>query len=259
MIIVGLCCCIGSAIALYFIYGFTAQNPSADAFIQSNPWLIAFIVPGAMIFSWVGYFVIVTLGITFLVGIFFFGVGLFDWEDTGSREQEVERLKADNRSAWIRKLGRYLAPVLALCLALLLTLGIPWSIWAYSAQKANEPINGAGTPTIWFTNVPPIGSQNDLAGQVAHVKSKDFRVAVYIKVGEGWWTKPTYDRPTVAISADGHWTCDITTGGDTDLTATQIAAFLLPKNCTPPIMNGLSSFPLELMGNAVSNCTIARS
>ena len=74
---------------------------------------------------------------------------------------------------------------------------------------------GTGTPAIELTLVPPIGSSDNLRGQVWHVAPGEYGVAVYIKVLGGWWTKPYWNNPVTAIACDGTWVCDITTGGKT--------------------------------------------
>jgi exo-beta-1,3-glucanase (GH17 family) len=117
----------------------------------------------------------------------------------------------------------------------------------------NEIINGAGTPTINFTNVPAIGSRDILYGNVSHINAKNCRVAVYIKVEGKWWTKPTYDTPTVTIQRDGTWLCNIGTA-ETDLRATEIAAYLVNATYTPPLMNSQNNaLPQELQQNSIAN------
>jgi hypothetical protein len=124
--------------------------------------------------------------------------------------------------------------------------------------SGNAVVGGPGTPTIQFSYVPPYGSNNNLNGQVAHVRPVDCKVAVFIKVGGGWWNKPTWAAPLTDIRPDGSWTCDITTGGS-DSTATEIAAYLVPVGYTPPQMSGQATFPTELGVNAIANCHVTRS
>lgn len=89
-------------------------------------------------------------------------------------------------------------------------------------------------PQISFTQVPEIGSFDDLRGKVENLDPTAHVVAVYILVGDGWWSKPTGDQPTVPIQPDGTWTADITTGGIDEL-ATEILAFVIPAQSSPPI------------------------
>lgn len=93
-----------------------------------------------------------------------------------------------------------------------------------------------GEPTINFIHVPeyPNPGYEDLEGNVTGVAPDDYRVAVYIHVGDLWWTKPYYASPLTTINPDGTWTCDITTGGY-DRYATAVAAYLLPAGVEPPI------------------------
>jgi hypothetical protein len=117
---------------------------------------------------------------------------------------------------------------------------------------------GTGTAAIEFTTVPPIGSFDNLHGQVWHVAPDDYGVAVYIKVSGGWWTKPYFSTPVTEINCDGTWTCDITTGG-TDQLATDIAAFLIPSTYSPPLAVSLAFLPAELYTNSLANIEVARN
>lgn len=117
---------------------------------------------------------------------------------------------------------------------------------------------GPGNPRIEFTYVPPYGSFENLRGQVWHVKPSEHRVAVYIKVGSGWWTKPYWNNPLTVINPDGSWICDITTGG-ADHLATEIIAYLVPAGYNPPLMSGQSSLPQELEENSLAYVSVVRS
>lgn len=116
---------------------------------------------------------------------------------------------------------------------------------------------GPGNPAIEFTHVPPLGSFEDLEGQVLHVNPFDYRVALYIYVS-GWWTKPTFANPLTTIQIDGSWITDITTGG-IDEKATRIAAFLVPVGYSPPLLSGGGTLPNELDVNAVAQITVTRN
>jgi hypothetical protein len=109
---------------------------------------------------------------------------------------------------------------------------------------------GPGIPTIQLNFVPAIGSTEDLTGSILHVKPSDHKVAVYIRVGAGWWSKPTFASPLVEIHVDGSWTCDITTGG-ADETASEMAAFLVTNGYQPPTANGTATLPIALNGKTV--------
>jgi exo-beta-1,3-glucanase (GH17 family) len=114
---------------------------------------------------------------------------------------------------------------------------------------------GSGDPTIEFTYIPPLGSFENLVGQVWHVDPSDHKVAVYIYVS-GWWTKPTFANPLTTIQVDGSWITDITTGG-IDEQATRIASFLLPDGYNPPFMSG-GVLPDELDQNAIAKVDTTR-
>lgn len=100
-------------------------------------------------------------------------------------------------------------------------------------------------PMVELTSVPPLGSTADLQGRTGCTTPAGHRIAVYVNILEGWWTKPTFAQPTVPIAADGTWFADITTGpGDVD--AARIAAFLIPDSYSPPPMDGDYELPAEL-------------
>ena len=96
---------------------------------------------------------------------------------------------------------------------------------------------------IAVTEIPVWGDREPLlAGRVHKVEPAAHQVAVYIRVGGGWWTKPTFAEPATVIEPDGTWTCDITTGG-LDHEATRIVAFLISAADSPPLMQGEESSP----------------
>jgi exo-beta-1,3-glucanase (GH17 family) len=117
---------------------------------------------------------------------------------------------------------------------------------------------GPGVPEIQFVYVPPYGSFDYLKGQVWHVQPADYKVAVYIRVGSGWWTKPTWAAPLTSINCDGTWTCNITTGGN-DHIANTIAAYLLPNGYDPPSASGDSVLPTALIENSAAYVEVIRS
>lgn len=138
--------------------------------------------------------------------------------------------------------------------------GAHWGVWDKDGilKSCMQPVfdnetilGGPGEPTIEFTYVPPIGSFENLQGQVWHVNPSDYKVAVYIFVGKGWWTKPTWASPLTSIQVDGSWVTDITTGG-IDQTATKIAACLVPNGYNPPQRSGQPDLPAELYQNAAA-------
>ncbi|HSB68745.1 MAG TPA: glycosyl hydrolase family 17 protein [Candidatus Methylomirabilis sp.] len=124
--------------------------------------------------------------------------------------------------------------------------------------SGTEVVGGPGIASISFTRVPPYGGSENLGGEVRHVRPADHRVAVYIKVGGRWWTKPTFAEPLTRIRPDGTWMCDITTGG-IDEQATMIAAYLVPVGYSPPTMAGGVTLPAELAGRALAKVEITRA
>ena len=155
-------------------------------------------------------------------------------------------------------------------------VGAHWGIWTASGlMKAcleevffdiTVPDNwscqalpgGSGDADIQFTEVPPIGSICNLFGSIQHVNPGEFNVAVYIRVGSGWWTKPTWAEPITSIDCRGTWTCDITTGGN-DPSANTIAVFLIPAGYIPPEARGQTELPTAIFDNAVAHVETVRS
>lgn len=117
--------------------------------------------------------------------------------------------------------------------------------------------DGSGDPSIEFVSVPPYGSIANLKGKVLHVDPSDYKVAVYINVNGGWWTKPYWSQPLTSIQCDGEWSADITTGGS-DQNARIISAYLLPNWFNPPSMSGGSTLPQWLEDNAVAKVSATR-
>ena len=101
---------------------------------------------------------------------------------------------------------------------------------------------------IEYLSIPPYGSNDKLIGRVSTVNPEDFRVAVYIYVS-GWWTKPFWNQPLVPINPDGTWSCDVTTAGHSDTTATGIIAFLVPQGDSVPLGSGQPCLDAQLFRN----------
>jgi hypothetical protein len=115
----------------------------------------------------------------------------------------------------------------------------------------------ADRPRIYFTRVPKLGSFDNLHGRVENVDPSQYTVAVYIRVGRGWWTKPFWAWPVTPLAADGSWSCDITTGG-IDEKANTITAFLIPKAFAPALRSGQSNLPAKVRKAAVAKVTVRR-
>jgi hypothetical protein len=111
-----------------------------------------------------------------------------------------------------------------------------------------------GEPTIIFTEVPQYGVGGYLKGKVTGVSPSLYRVAVYIHVN-GWWTKPFWNNPLTTINSDGTFVCNIDTGG-WDQNASQVVAFVVPKDYYPPSLGG-GGFP-DLGDNYVAMLQVNR-
>ena len=118
--------------------------------------------------------------------------------------------------------------------------------------------NNFCSPEIRFTFVPPLGSFENLRGEVNCVRPANFKVAVYLSVNNGWWTKPYWNQPLTTINSDGSWSCDITTGG-VDQWATELTVFLIPNGYSPPLMAGGQNLPPELFQKAVIWANVNRT
>jgi exo-beta-1,3-glucanase (GH17 family) len=123
--------------------------------------------------------------------------------------------------------------------------------------SGSQPVGGPGVPSLSFTYVPPIGNSQRLRGQVMHLAPGSYKVAVYIRVGASWWTKPYAAIPTTILLPDGTWSCDIATGGS-DTQATEIAAFAVPIAYAPPVLLGAASIPLEVQRTAAASADVMR-
>jgi hypothetical protein len=101
-----------------------------------------------------------------------------------------------------------------------------------------------GDPLIQITATPPYCSGGVLKGEVTGVSDpENYEVAPYIHVeGVGWWTKPTFAHPTVAVEADGSFEVDLPAGG-LDCYATLYCVNVVQAGQTPPQANGLSYQP----------------
>ena len=114
-----------------------------------------------------------------------------------------------------------------------------------------------GTPGVQLTSIPAYGSSHGIAGVVTGIQSAEYEVAVYINVSGGWWTKPTFEDPTVPINPDGTFTCNTVTGGN-DANATEFALFVVPAGYAPPAAAGSSSVPSAVASHAVASADVSR-
>lgn len=114
--------------------------------------------------------------------------------------------------------------------------------------KAHDSI---GSDTLIIDYLPPIGSFSFVEGHSDPQISCDYVIATYIKVRNGWWTKPTFAQPAVPILCNGKWRVDYTTGGS-DRQASEICIFLIPATYDPPRSSGRSSIPSDIYQHALS-------
>jgi hypothetical protein len=110
--------------------------------------------------------------------------------------------------------------------------------------------------------VPAIGDWSPVKGTVSSLPIGQtfsaYKVALYNLVGDQWWTKPSAEAPTVAVSADGTFTVTYATN-EWDITASAIAVFLLPSNAVTPVALGLYETPQELNTRAVATVRAVRN
>ena len=123
--------------------------------------------------------------------------------------------------------------------------------------SGDRVVGGPGTPVIELTDVPAIGTTDNLEGRVMHVDPTVHAVAVYIRVSGRWWTKPTFAAPLTTINPAGLWQADITTGGS-DTQATEVAAYLLPLGVAAPRAAGAAQLPSSLASISVASVTTTR-
>lgn len=121
-----------------------------------------------------------------------------------------------------------------------------------------DPYLPGSVPGIELSNVPPLGSSNNLGGRINGVDPDDYRIAVYIfvPVTGGWWNKPTFASPLTIPDCTSFFSCDITTGGE-DETATKIRAYLVPKDYNPPLVSG-GSIPQSIELNSAAWKEVSR-
>lgn len=114
-----------------------------------------------------------------------------------------------------------------------------------------------GADTLILDYIPVLGSSDNIKGHINHVNTCDYTIAAYIKVGGGWWTKPTFDMPAVPVLCNGQWTLDYTGGGN-DPQATDMCFFVVDAGYTPPACSGCGTIPQEIYDEALATKCIQR-
>ena len=98
---------------------------------------------------------------------------------------------------------------------------------------------------------------DDLLGHVIDVDPQAYGIAGFIRVGLGWWNKPTWNDDVTMIQEDGTWQIDVSTGG-ADHTTDRFALFLVPLSYDPPDLAGAAELPQELYENSVDELIVSR-
>ena len=108
-----------------------------------------------------------------------------------------------------------------------------------AATKEAQAATPSGTPSIYISL--PDGAtwptKGVVAGYAKGIDPTQYKVAVYIRVGDGWWTKPLWDSPLTRIAANGYWECPYITGGN-DADAKEIVAYLVANGTDVPLASG---------------------
>jgi hypothetical protein len=112
-------------------------------------------------------------------------------------------------------------------------------------------------PAIQITNFPAYGSFGSLKGVVSNAVPALQRVAIFIYVGGGWYSKPSCAQPLTTIQPDGSWTADITPVA-TDVNATIIAALLVSSNYNQPCVLGAAGLPSAVSQAALASAYVSR-
>jgi|GEM_PF-6053421 len=95
------------------------------------------------------------------------------------------------------------------------------------------------TPVIALTQAPALGDGSHFEGIVfredgGEIRASDYRIALYVQVTENsssYYPKPTYAQPYTELNADGTFSVNYNTGGDTG--AECIHILLIPSSLTP--------------------------
>lgn len=146
--------------------------------------------------------------------------------------------------------------------------GAHWGIWdeagdfkkdmtkVFEGWRSSSGVNNPFQFRITF--VPPYNSSlHDVEGVALGVNPSDYRIAVYILVRGGWWTKPYWATPLTGINYDGRWACDVITGG-VDSEFTEVAAYLVPQGYSPPLASGGQLPDSELRQHALAVADVLR-
>ena len=130
---------------------------------------------------------------------------------------------------------------------------LPQSIFMRTPPSLSLP----GSASIKMTTIPAYGaSDGTIKGYVTGIPTAQYVVAVYIYAYYGWWSKPTWAAPAVAINQDGSFSCQTVTGG-VDNTATSFYLFLVPASYSIPLGEG-GDIPSDIYSHAVAQLNVSR-
>ena len=130
-----------------------------------------------------------------------------------------------------------------------------WGLLVVSCMLAASLASAA--PSIQITNVPAFATFGSLSGVVSIANPASQRVAVFIYVGGGWYSKPSCAEPLTAIQPDGSWTANITPVGF-DVNATIIAALLVSSNYNQACVQGAAGLPTAVSQAALASAYVTR-
>jgi len=127
---------------------------------------------------------------------------------------------------------------------------------ALCASAHAQPVDCA--PGLEYTAVPAYGTDGLLEGRALCVDPAAHRVATYIRVGGGWYNKPTFAEPLSPLDADGRFATQVVTHPN-DRFATALRSFLLPDGVAPPRVDGLPNLPAALDDAAAASTGAERA
>lgn len=113
-------------------------------------------------------------------------------------------------------------------------------------------------PTIDVTRLPEWGTGGPLEGCVEGTPPGDVAIAVFIRVDEQWWMKPTQAQPLTPVADDGSFSVNIVTGG-VDRLATEVAVLLVPVDAVIPDVLGEAELPTALLDLALARVDLDRA
>jgi hypothetical protein len=119
---------------------------------------------------------------------------------------------------------------------------------------------GALGITIDRTNLPVYGSLvGRLYGSISGIDPANCKVACFLYINGGWWTKPYDYWPFTTVPSAGTWYCNVVTGGS-DQNAIKFAVYLLPKvDAAPlPVSLGSATIPAAIINASLASDIVDR-